>query len=269
MDPIDDFVDAMRLSSARANEQSARDLAAGHARIGGVWNQPDYQRAYVRAAQILVRESRTAGNFDELAVVCVYLQRHALELAIKDLIGMFYGIADENDLLATITKKNIDSLAPSNGARDRLITSHDLDALLRDLRCAHQREIDDGEHYLNLPADLAPLVEKFSELERGSPERFRYPIVRTPSRGGAKNVATQQQKRETSFAAPSVIPVEELQSRLEALTEALFWKADDDLSNPIESLGYELAEMSHHLTSELYALGAYEVSRTEEPPGGK
>ncbi len=175
MDPTDDFLEEVRRTASLAAEERAADLAAGRARIGGWWSQPNYPRSYLKAASILVREARATGAFDELAVACAYLQRHALELAIKSLLDMFYTIADDCDELGRVTGKAATTTAPSKKARERLTGCHDLEKLLRDLHAAHQREVEAGATYSGFPADLSALVVECSALERGAPERLRYP----------------------------------------------------------------------------------------------
>src|SRR5205807_636340 len=57
------------------------------ARFGGEEWMPLYSRFYVRAAASLVEQSgRTGNGADDLVLPILYLQRHAVELIIKDAI---------------------------------------------------------------------------------------------------------------------------------------------------------------------------------------
>jgi hypothetical protein len=260
MDPIDELMENMKHAGEDARKQRAGDLAAGKARIGGWLDQPDYLRAYLRAGAALVAHAQTTETLDELAVVCGYVQRHALELLIKELIGLFYGIADGHDELARITGKEIASTSPSNAAKVRLTKCHDLEQLLRDLNGARQREVDAGAKYRELPTALAALVAEFTQLERGIAETFRYPTVRlrAPEKVYVKTATGVQEEevaRRRSFEDETIIPISALQARLEALVDALFWRQDDDLSRPVDSLGYELVVEDSVLSSELYYRG--------------
>jgi hypothetical protein len=260
MDPTDELMESMRQAGEDGRKQRAADLAAGRARIGGWLAQPDYLRAYLRAGAALVAHAQATETLDELAVVCGYVQRHALELLIKELIGLFYGIADAHDELARISGEVVASTAPSKNAKDRLTKCHDLEPLLRDLNCARQRAVDVGSQYRELPADLAALVAEFTHLEGGIAETFRYPTVRlrTPEKVHVKTKAGIEEElvtRQRSFKNETIVPISVLQVRLEALVDTLFWRQDDDLSSPIDSLGYELVVEDSELSNELYGRG--------------
>ncbi len=66
---------------------------------------------FCAAARILVHEARSTNAFNELAVVCAYLQPHTIELALKQLPEMFYAVADRADESACIHRR-----ARENGA---------------------------------------------------------------------------------------------------------------------------------------------------------
>jgi hypothetical protein len=269
MDPTDELVESIKQAGEDARKQRAADLAAGRARIGGWLRQPDYLRAYLRAGAALVAHAQATQALDELAVVCGYVQRHALELLIKELIGLFYGIADGHDELARIKGEVIASTAPSKAARVRLTKCHDLEQLLRDLNCARQRAMDADAKYRDLPDDVAALVTEFTQLEGGIAETFRYPTVRlrTPETVHVKTasgIQKEQVTRQRSFENETIIPISALQARLEALVDALFWRQDDDLSNPVDSLGFELVVEDSDLSNELYPLGG--LGEVVSPP---
>lgn len=240
MDPIEE----LREAGARGAAERAADLAAGRARIGGLWARPDYMSSYLAAARILVREARATNAFNKLAVACAYQQRHTLELALKSLIGMFHCVATDSDEIARITGEPTTSTAPPSREVERLTESHDLDELLGYLRRAHKREADAGADYHKLPGDLSALVADFSALESRQSSRLRYPTVYVKT----------TRRHESSFEEEIVIPIEPLQARLETLIDELF--GDDDFNKPSDSLGRELADVNHGQLQELHRLDA-------------
>jgi hypothetical protein len=64
----------------RIEAEQAELRSKGITRIGGVFHWPDYVGGYIEAARRLVPEAITRAA---LTMPCFYLQRHALELAIK------------------------------------------------------------------------------------------------------------------------------------------------------------------------------------------
>lgn len=235
---------ANELPSNLLSPPVARDREAGVVRIGDLFGQPNYLLAYLRAAEILVRDGRASGTLDEIAVVCAFQQRHTLELALKMLLGMLHGIADNDSRLT-----NLNVLVPDS-ERNHLNTKHDLKLLLSDLQEARDRAVAAGATYRQLPVALGALVDKFTKLECSefdrevAPSRFRYPNVSISKVRQKK--ADDKHKREASFPKYLSIPIAELQARLEALVDELF----KDIDSPIDSLGQELDAMlqSQHWT---------------------
>jgi hypothetical protein len=140
-----------------------------------------------------------------MAMPCVYLQRHALELALKDLLGMAYEVAE-------YCKDSHPGLLPSKGARKRLATSHCLHSLLLDLEAVLARELSAGFSYPSIPQDLRPLVLDLAEIEAGEASRLRYASVSDRSSG----------VQVPSFPVERTIPVVHLQARLVRVIESLF-----------------------------------------------
>jgi hypothetical protein len=66
----------------------------GHpiAEIGGAWYAPEYGFAYLLAARYVIEGGHSDKRQNEVALPGVYLQRHALEIALKDLIETTRGI---------------------------------------------------------------------------------------------------------------------------------------------------------------------------------
>lgn len=266
MDPTDEFMAEVARNAERAGKEHAADLAAGRARIGGRLRQPNYLRSYLKAARILVQQARASDALNELAVACAYLQRHALELAIKDLLDTLHTIADYTAHLDALNHETASTAPIPADERSRKTSCHDLEALRSDLDAALQRQAA-GHDPIQMPPDLALLVSEFARIERKRPERFRYPTVPRQTQQGIPKAKGQRPRvvHEQSFRKAVVIPVEDLQTRLEALTVGLFGNEDDD---PLESLGGELSAHLDWLFHELYARGAF-VAVTPDTDGEK
>lgn len=58
------------------------------AEIGGIWATPDYAISYLLAARQLLESGKTNSRIEDIAIPLSYLQRHALELAPKNLINL-------------------------------------------------------------------------------------------------------------------------------------------------------------------------------------
>lgn len=217
--------------------EAKADRAAGRARIGGLFFSPNYLRVYQRAAQVLVQYALNNDALDGFAVACVYQQRHALELALKALIGMFHEIIDLEQRLAEIDNEPFKRPLPSAGERERLHGGHGLDSLLRDLKLCWQREVDSGAQIRELPPHLDELVDDFCKLEDRQPSRFRYPVVRIK----------KDQEPTKSFPKRTTLPVREFQDRLDAVIIGMLGYPDEldhtYTSSSDTSLGHELANI--------------------------
>ncbi len=191
--------------------------------------RPKYLEAYQRGAQILVREAEATDTLGDLAVACVYMQRHVLELALKALIGMLHMVADLDEELARIEKTDLKRAMPPDDERKRSSKEHQLDVLLNDLRNALQREVASGSNLQPLPPELDGLVADLCALEDRQPSRLRYPTLRTKG----------DPKEAMSFPQRITIPVRELQLRLDAVVLALFGRPHEVPT----TLGQELEGM--------------------------
>lgn len=123
----------------KAPGQNEIDTGNGIARLGGFWRQPDYARAYVKSAGILVRHGQANGTLDDIALPAFYLQRHALELLVKGLLQQVYDIGEFRG----------NAKIPTEKQKDRLIRSHAIVELVGDLKTSC--------HELGLPAALDEL----------------------------------------------------------------------------------------------------------------
>ncbi|MFM2251754.1 MAG: hypothetical protein RJB68_91 [Pseudomonadota bacterium] len=112
----------------KAPGQNEIDTRNGIARLGGFWRQPDYARAYLKSAGVLLQHGQATGTLDDIALPAFYLQRHALELLVKGLLQQVYEIGEFRE------NKQI----PSEGQKKRLIKSHAVKQLIEDLKTSCQ-----------------------------------------------------------------------------------------------------------------------------------
>jgi hypothetical protein len=238
---------------------SAPNVAAhvrnnGRARLGGHFSQ-SYLHSYLRASSILVGETRDSDTLGEVAVACVYLQRHVLELALKTLLARMHAIAENDVALALLEGRAVAESIP-DAERKHLNGSHDLPALLADVRNALAREHAAGATYTLLPDELAAMVDEFTNLERSmpneqaDPSRLRYPNVKVPE--SRRRDPKDKHEREPSFPKSVSVAVGELQERLERLIDELF----KDIDQPTSSLGRELDITLQAQNQDLYNAGA-------------
>jgi hypothetical protein len=123
--------DTSIIIGAKSPEQADEDNRQGIARFGGEWRAPDYAQAYFQAAGAVVSRALEARTLDELGLPAFHLQRHAVELILKDLLRLTFQALDYRAKRKGTARGDI-----SNGARRRLDTSHALGLLLRDLEDA-------------------------------------------------------------------------------------------------------------------------------------
>lgn len=190
------------------------DLRAGRARIGGPFWFGGYRESYLAAASVLVKEGRSIGDLSEHAVPALYLQRHALELMLKDLLYSMYGMADDSFSLAQLrgAAGPSNDFRPSEKERRRATSAHDLSALMADLVSAFGRASSAGFAFRPLPPDLEQCVKDFAVLEDGAATRLRYDRVRLKNRADL----------ERSFPERVGVPIEGFQARLLAIEAELF-----------------------------------------------
>lgn len=136
-------------------ELEGADARNGVARVGGLWRRPDYFRAYLRSAAVLIEHGVRHEELDEVMLPAFYLQRHALELLIKRLLSYLYEWAEFRVKLGY----NWEGV-PSNGQKDRF-TTHGIHKLFQDLcrTCKHFK-------FTNPPLELAALVKKLTQFEK-------------------------------------------------------------------------------------------------------
>ena len=191
----------------KSPEQDAEDLRNGVARFGGDWRQPSYARAYLRAARVLIHEGQEKKDLDQLGLPIFSLQRHALELFLKQLLGSLYDVAKMRFELyqSKEDKKNL----PSNHALKRLTTSHSLLALNSDLQHASASLKVEG-----YPSELQSLINDIKKYES------HYTWSRYP-RSGAAGVNVH-------LKAEVALPIVEIHQRLERVVQKAAFDVDHD-----------------------------------------
>lgn len=117
------------IGSGKPPKLVGADLQNGIARFGGPWREPSYMHAYAKAAAALVHHAQQTKSLDALGLPIFYLQRHAMELLLKQLISWFIDIADARNSLGINTGGR-----PTSSEKDRFCHSHDLKNLWDDLR---------------------------------------------------------------------------------------------------------------------------------------
>lgn len=151
----------------KSPEQESDDLNNGIARVGGDWRQPNYAKSYLRAARVLLKNALQNKDIDQLCMPIFYLQRHAIELLIKSLLGMLYEAAQMRFELYKDDKSK--KSMPSKEAVKRLTTSHNLSTLNKDLH-----EISKALQIEGYPSQLAALIDTLQKIET-NPTWSRYP----------------------------------------------------------------------------------------------
>ncbi len=197
--------------------------------IGGEDCLPEYPRAYFEAAQRLL--GAPDGELILIALPLIYLQRHCLELIIKDvhLASLFFAAAKH------LAAGNRQGLVP-----DRPPEHHRLVALVVGLRNSL------AEHNIPMPSDLEPLARTMDEIEGTSPDRYRYAFQRWTKAQKSKGEGPKM-----SFPTPHQLPLREFQARLGALMRVADIRSEDSLVSKFYSestLVLNLAIASGNLT---------------------
>ncbi len=157
--------DSEIIAFAKPSEVERSDVGNGIARFGGVWRNPSYVDAYLKAARILIGEAKAAKELDQLGLPIFYLQRHALELSIKSLLRWLYEVVEmrseqqPEDELRSISKKQLERLS---GSHSLVCLNEDLKKTCVSLGC----EFD--------ATDLEKLINQIERYEKTS-TWSRYP----------------------------------------------------------------------------------------------
>jgi len=203
----------------KSDDERREDRERKQARFGGMWRPPSYIDAYFDATKILYAHALKRDRLDELALPLVYMQRHTVELVIKNLLSALYDLSDGRQILADNKRGPPCDWKPSEGARERLVTKHDLHLLLDDL----QRALA-GLKFGSVPTLLIEISNELAKVEAGAESRLRYSTFGLPG-----------EPRSTSFPEHVVLPVGRIQDLL-VETIALYDTVEDDPSSPLSFL---------------------------------
>ena len=147
------------------------DPHRGTAIVGGIWRAPQYALSYLLGARLILEQAMSLGHMEEVALPVAFLQRHCLELGLKNLVDLARSVhADAQRLHA---------LQAGIGASPPLIEpeaswGHALPKLVIEAREAL------GAIAYDLPNELATLADDLDAAEDGHPDRFRYERVGNP-----------------------------------------------------------------------------------------
>ena len=178
---------------------------ADQAVVGGVWQRADLGLSYLLAASYVVEAAQKDARVSEVALPAAYLQRHALEAQLKEVLTTVYRIEKYTlwlDLLQTDGSAN-----PPPEREVKLEHSH---LVLRNLL---QQALTAGNHE-PLPEEVSQLCDEVSKQEAGAPERYRYHTVR---RGRGPKAPLEE-----SFPQTETLPIVEMQQRMEGVFKRCF-----------------------------------------------
>lgn len=186
----------------RSVADRARDEQAGIVVFSGL-GDPDYHGSYAQAAELLEEVARARGALDAVALPLFFLQRHALELSLKELISSARSLCH---LRAEVAARSDDEwravCAIQSQERDPTRTTHDLRELvgLADTRLSQAG--------FSLPEPFAVLADLIDEsFEHARHDRSRYPTGRKGSPQSLPPISGD----------PVALPVGEIGQRLESL----------------------------------------------------
>jgi hypothetical protein len=219
---------------AGRKEEREADIREGMARVGGR-GRIFYDDAYVRSARLILDETASRNALEDLAMPCVYLQRHALELMLKDLIDAICYLEACDDALSNSAVVNVEKLREKGMLRlskkdQELLRSHrllDLATKANELLAKYDEA---------LPESIFALARDLHAFESGDETRVRYP------RGKPSGAYAH-----ASFPAEVRIPLRDWQGRLElVLRDVISVRPDEERADP-DTLNELLTDaISHH-----------------------
>jgi hypothetical protein len=169
--------------------------AAGAA-TGGTWLQPHTALSFLLAARRLL-DTTLAIGLAEIVRPIAYLQRHAFEVALKDVTNLAYSVAAGKKWLeAQSENRNSKPPEPETAKFEHRLPEVEMEA------GAALQAIGSS-----LPDGVKAMVKRLSEIENKVPDRWRYSTVKD---------------RKPSFPAKTRIPIGKIQDELESLFETVF-----------------------------------------------
>lgn len=173
----------------RVSAETRERFRRGEAVVGGKWWQIDPAPNYADASRVLVDESERRQSFGALALPVLYLQRHAVELTLKNLCRAAY------DALATLGSElkapDFDVNHRLKDWLERLATA--LDAI-----------------GLEVPSSAATVVQALRDAGDDDGQSWRYGRVK--KKGQSK----------PAFPAQQNLPIRALQLKVDAFVSNAF-----------------------------------------------
>jgi hypothetical protein len=207
--------------TSRAGEQPT-------VRIGGKMGNPVLSLSYLLAARRTIGNVRSGGG-EPLGVVAfpiVFLQRHAYELALKEMIQDAYGFVRGKAWLAPLKSEG---QGAKISAVDTPAHGHDLNKVYKELEAA---TIKSGYAVERLSGEIRVMAERLTEIEQRKNTRARY----------------------GEFDKPVELELGKVQLDLESLYEREFWARDWDDVLQRDTLHAEMALDAHDMSQEIYSL---------------
>ena len=173
--------------------------SATQAAVGGIWTEPDLALSYLLSARYVIEASQRDRCLSEVALPAAYLQRHAMEVALKDILATVYGIGRYRSW-RELLERDPNALAPV----EKLVPFEHSLLLLRD---ALQKELN--EQGLEAGSEAVEgICERLAVAENGAPDRYRY-----------NKVKQKGKPLEDAFPEQVLLPVVEMQRDLEEVFE--------------------------------------------------
>lgn len=201
-------------------------------KMGGFFRRPKYLESYYEETQILMQSER----IDYFAMPILYLQRHTVELLLKELLD---GAQNVIAMTQEIQKAKRQPVLDYNSKNSK---HHNLNVLLSDAEMALAA--------LGWPVPVVGLNELVSlctSTEQGDETRWRYP----KGKGGKPSFPG-------GIGECLDLPIYEIQQRLTQIAEEeQIGKTYDDVmkADSISSYCWSLSLTEHQLLQELYSLG--------------
>jgi hypothetical protein len=172
---------------------------------GGIFSRPDLVTSYANASRALLLAADTKSRLRDLGMPIFYLQRHTVELAIKQILCSLLSLRDEDAELEAANHKAWEELVSSRKTTDEAF-GHDLGDLIQKTEALlKQRSLP------SLPTEFHSLEKMINTFEQGAAERARYDSV-AYGRGKDRQVAPSLPR-----GTPTTLPIGDLQDLIDSL----------------------------------------------------
>jgi hypothetical protein len=207
------------ITFGKSPKQELEDHSNGVARLGGKWRQPNYAKAYLRSARILVSDAKEKQDLDQLAMPIFYLQRHAFELLLKSFLNQLHEIAELRGIGRTL------------GQVKRLSESHELGKLSKDLKIITSI-LKIGKYSI----DIDNLVQIINEYELTT----TFSRYASSAKKGTDVVVSH-------LANETIIPIIDIQEKLESIFLKNCYQLDEIEESLEAIIYYEWSSLTNSL----------------------